>query len=185
MPKRPLLPVLALVGAFAAGVGATALYLGSSRTAADAAPPQRASGEPIAGPGLSPRPTDIPRVRGTLPPLGEGAANASVPASFEPMPEDPRLQALESQVARLSALIEQQQGRAGAPPISADPSAAPRQPLYPEPYIVPGTENRPGGPIMAAFGPPPPYNTGSRAPDPPAVPGGGCGTCESGAAAQR
>lgn len=185
MPNRPLLPVLALVGAFAAGVGATALYLGSSRSAIAPASPASAPGDQIAVSGDAPRPTFSPRVRGTLPPLSGDTSGGAASASVDTGPPDPRLQALEAQVARLSALVEQREGRFEAPPIGADPSAAPSQPLYPEPHIVPGTENRPGGPIMAAFGPPPPFNTGSRAPDPPAVPGAGCGTCESGVAAQR
>jgi len=186
MANRPTFTVLAVAGAFAAGVGVTALYSGASQPAADPASVSPQAGVPIGSPAGSPRGPSSPTVRGTLPPLSLGTAQGAPREVADAGVADPRLQALEAQVARLSALVEQQQGTSG-PGARAGVvgAAAPAQPLYPAPFILPGTEQRAGGPILAAYGPPPPFNTGSRAPDPPAVAGAGCSTCESGAAAQR
>jgi len=184
MANRSPLPLIAIAGAFAAGVGATALYFGrepqpgvdAASTSGPTETPPRALRQQSTSPGGG-------QVRGTLPPLHGGATQA---AHVDEQTADPRLQALEAQVARLAALVEQQQASPSAAVLGGSPPPSTvAQPLYPEPYIIPGTENRAGGPILAAFGPPPPFNTGSRAPDPPAVSGAGCGTCEAGASSQR
>lgn len=179
-----LLPVTAAAAAFAAGVGVAALYFAPSAPPEPSATAANAPGMGYMNPTASPqRPVGASAVRGSLPALHQSTANEP---DFGAPVADPRMQALEAQVARLAALVEQQQGALpNAAPAGAVGTASSARPLYPEPFILPGTENRAGGPILAAYGPPPPFNTGSRAPDPPAVPGAGCSTCESGAAAQR
>lgn len=101
---------------------------------------------------------------------------------------DPQVEALQRKMAEMESRLAAVQGAAAAKQIVMPaPGGAPGTiviggplpPSKPPPRILPGTENRPGGPILYAPGPPWPYNEGLRVPDPPAVPGAGCLTCEA------
>ncbi|MFZ4739087.1 MAG: hypothetical protein ACOYM9_24240 [Bradymonadia bacterium] len=174
-------------GLIACASGAAVYFVGDG----DAVQPTQPS---MSAPGADPvvpveRRAALPPLRGTT-----GAPDRPL-ADAPPVSDADRIRQLEAKIDALTQLVAAQAAAGTSPvapgvalvspqPVGVAPVSgvtgqpnAPGQTLYPAPHILPGTENRPGGPILAAFGPPPPYNTGMRPSRPGASAAPDCATC--------